>query len=153
VDGDLFQVEDIDQHTLVVGRDFLAAGLIHHGAQLVLAQGVVPAVGAVDPHQGQQAVGETVDQPDHRVEHFHQRLEHPAGGKGNALGADGRQGLGGDLGKYQRDDGEEDAGEDFRAGAKQVDGNGGGDDGGKVVGQVVADKDNPDQAIGSVQQL
>ena len=146
------EVEDIQQHA-PVRRGNQRPGLVDDGAQLLGGQVFLLPRCRVGAEQAHQAIGDKIHRPDHRVHDLHQRQQDHAGGKGNTLRAQGGQGLGGDLGEDQDHQGQGD-GRNGNAGvAPQADGQDGGDGGSENVDQVIADQDQSDQAIRSLQQF
>ena len=148
VHGDVFKVEDRQQHRLVATRNH-GAGFVDHGAQLISGQMVTVAGQALDANQAQQAVGDRIDQPYQRVEHLEQRLQRHGCRVGDTLGLDGRIGLGADLGEYQDHDGQDQRG-NGRAGdlAEKVNGQHRGQGRRQVIDQIIADQDHADQPVG-----
>ena len=103
--GDAFQIQDIEQHLLVLFRD-QAAGLVDHGAQFLGAEVVVVAVAGLGAGQLQEHHADAVDQPHQRRQQHLQGLEHHAGGEGDALGLERGVGFRGDFREHQHHQGD-----------------------------------------------
>jgi hypothetical protein len=104
------------------------------------------------PSTLQQAVGDRVDAPHQGVEHVHQRVQHVGGGEGDALGVQRGQRLRRHLADDQHQDRHRAGGDRDPRVAPDPQRDHGGDHGGEDVDEVVADQDQPEQAVGTLQQ-
>ena len=151
VDRDLFEFEDIQQHALVgVGNH--VAGIVNDGAQFLGGQARLTDAPRVKSQQPQQAVGDDVDQPHHRVQQFQQRREDGAGREGDAFRVQGGDGLGGDLCEHQQHQGQQQRADGDAGITQQANGDDGDDGGRQHVDQVIANQDQADQAVGTLEQ-
>ena len=151
VDRDLFQVEDVQQHLLMALRDH-RAGLVDHGSQLFATQCIALGILGEDPQQAQHRVGHQVDQPDQRKQQAQQRCVDPRRGEGKAFRVQGSHGLGRNLGENQHHQGQQPRGNCDRAFAAKADRNDRCQRRCQDIHEVVAQQDQPDQAVGLVQQ-
>ena len=150
LDPDLLQVEDAEQHAPVPLRQ-QAAGFAHRAAQLLAGQGVA-ALLRRHAAQPQQAVGEAVDQPHQRPGQRQQRAVDDRGRQRHPLGVQRAQGLRRHLREHQEGDGQQ-PGRHRHAQLLEM-------DVAQVsrqlrdqdVDQVVAEQDQPDQAVRPLQQ-
>ncbi|SAK95007.1 hypothetical protein AWB82_06859 [Caballeronia glebae] len=85
VDGDVLQIEQIEQDAAVLGRHE-AAGFQHDGAQFFGRNPLIALVFRVDVQRGERRVGEQIDEPDERPRDAHERREHEARRQRDFLG-------------------------------------------------------------------
>ncbi len=128
------------------------SGFIDHGSQLLGVEMLHAAVRFMDAEYPRNALGDAVHQIDGGREHHRQRLEEPAGKKGETLGIQGGEGLGCDFRKHQHDKGQDQARSGNTGIAVEANTDDGGDGGGKNIDQVVADQNQADQLVGSLQK-
>ncbi len=147
----LFQIQDAEQHLLVLVRDE-GPSLVDDGAQLLLAQRVPPRRFRVDPQQAQQGVGEEVHQGHQRIAHFQQRRVDPCGGEGEFFRVQGGQRLGRHFREDQDHQGENARRQGDGPFTTQAHGQDGGQRRGENVDEVVAQQDQSDEPVGPFKQ-
>ncbi len=151
VDRHFLQVENVQQHALVARRDH-RAGLADDGAQLLGTERVLRALVGVDAEQLQQPVGDLVDAPHRGIKHVHQRVQHVGRGEGDALGVQRGQRLRRHLADDQHQDRHCAGGDRDSRIAPYPQRDHGADRRGEDVDEVVADQDQPDQAVRTLEQ-
>ena len=149
--GHRFQIEDVEQHLLVVFRD-QAAGLVDDCAQLFRTQVIVVLIVGTNSAQPQQHHADTVDHPHQGCEQDLQGFQQHTGREGDPFRFHGRIGLRGDFGKHQHDDGDYHRRHGGTAVAEPADRQNGGHGGGEVVDEIVADQDDGQQSVSPLEQ-
>ena len=149
--GHRFQVEDIEQHLLVIFRD-QAAGLIDHGTQLLRTQVIVVLVMGTDAAQPQQHHADAVDHPHQGGEQHLQGFQQHTGGEGHAFGLHGCIGLRGNFGKHQHDDRDHHRRHRSPAVAQPADRQNGGHSSSEIIDEIVTDQDDGQEPVGTLEQ-
>ncbi len=153
LDGDRFEVEQVDEDALVLLRHELP-GLEHEEAQLLHRQALRSGVDR-DAQQPQQAADEEVHDPEHPGRCLDERLEHVARRKGGLLRIAGADHLRRDLGEHEDQQSHYDGGdsENDPFVAEQVDCHDADDHRDRRIHQRVAGEQHRKQPVGPAQEL
>jgi len=151
IDRGLFQVEDVDQHALVIVRNVPALG--EKGPQFVAVEPFQRHHVGLDAEGFEQQVGERIHQPDDRVEHLEQGDQDIRSRERHPFRVQGGQRLWRDLGEDQHDDRHHQGRNPDAVVAELADGDDRRDRGCEDIDHVVAQQDQADQAVGPCQQF
>ena len=147
----LLEIEDIDQHALVVVGDFTA--FLDQGSQFLEVQPLQRFDISLEAEGLEDHVGEAVDQPDDRREDLEQNDEHIGGRKGDFFRMKRCHGFRGDFGEDEYDDGHCQGRDPDAAVTQKADADDRSDRRREDVDEVVAQQDEADQPVGLSQQV